>query len=391
MSNSPLHIAVVTETFPPEVNGVAMTIGRMVDGLLTQGHRVSLARPRQKPEQPGNHPALLLPGLPIPNYPELRMGLPVTGRLLRAWRADRPDLVQVVTEGPLGWSALQAARKLGIPAISEFHTNFDTYTRHYHLGWLERSVAAYLSRFHNQAACTLVPTETMADKLRELGLSRLRVVARGVDTTLFRPERRDPALRQSWGAGADDLVAITVGRLAPEKNIDEVFLAFAALRQQAPTARLVLVGDGPHRARLQKAYPDTLFAGMRRSEELARHYASADVFLFPSLSETYGNVTMEALASGLAVVAYDYAAAHQYIHDNNNGLLAPFGDRSRWIAAAARLADAELRGRLGRAAVATAQAASWEQIFRTLQEVFFDIVQQGTQHGPSPSQPEPAH
>jgi glycosyltransferase involved in cell wall biosynthesis len=347
----PLHIAVVSETYPPEVNGVAMTTGRNVQGLLRDGHTVQLVRPRQHANdiaaQTNGFDEWLVPGLAIPRYDMLRMGLPAKQALLRQWSQKRPDVVHVVTEGPLGWSALAAARHLYLPVSSGFHTNFHSYSRHYGIGWLRGPITAYLREFHNRTDATLVPTADMAGELAHAGYRNLRVVARGVDTQLFSPARRSAELRRSWGLGDDDLAVIHVGRLAAEKNLRLLISTFFAIREQAPNARLVLVGDGPERRRIAAACPDCVFAGMRSGEDLATHYASGDLFLFPSVTETWGNVTTEALASGLAVVAYDYAAAHVLIEDGQNGLLAPRGDHLAFIAAALRVArDPQLRASL---------------------------------------------
>ena len=335
-----MRVAVVSETYPPEINGVAMTIGRMVDGLIRLGHQVQLIRPRQyraeQPASPGSLEEMLAGAVPIPRYPSLKLGLPAKRAMLRLWSSRRPDVVHIVTEGPLGWSALAAARKLKLPVVSDFHTNFHHYSRHYGVGWLYKPIAGYLRRFHNKTDVTLVPTAALRDDLLEQGYRGVQVVARGVDTELFNPLRRSPELRAQWGAADDDPVALYVGRLAPEKNLPLLLRAFEAMATLEPRVRLVLVGDGPARAALEANQPRHIFAGMRTGEDLARHYASADVFLFPSLTETFGNVTVEALASGLAVVAYDYAAAAELICDGENGLLAPIGDAEAFVAAARR-------------------------------------------------------
>ena len=341
--NSRLRIAVVTETYPPEINGVAMTIGRMVEGLLDLGHQVQLLRPRQdKADRPGirdGFDEVLCGGLPLPGYAGLKFGLPAKRALSRLWSAKRPDIVHLVTEGPLGGSALAAARKLGLPVSSDFHTNFHHYSRHYGFGWLHKPISGYLRRFHNRTDATLVPTLSLQDSLRQEGYRSVHVVARGVDTRLFNPARRSPELRARWGARDDQPVAIHVGRLAPEKNLPLVLRAYEAMAENAPATKLVLVGDGPARAALEAKYPQHVFAGMRTGEDLAAHYASADLFLFPSLTETFGNVTVEAMASGLAVVAYDYAAAAQLILDGENGHVAPFDDAAAFVGAARRLAE----------------------------------------------------
>lgn len=342
-----LRVAVVTETYPPEINGVAMTIGRMVDGLLALGHQVQLVRPRQhKADRPGEADGpeeVLSRGMPIPGYPELKLGLPAKQALRRLWSVQRPDIVHLVTEGPLGWSALAAARQLNLPVTSDFHTNFHHYSRHYGVGWLHKPISGYLRRFHNRTDATLVPTLTLQDGLLQEGYKAVHVVARGVDTRLFSPQRRSAALRAQWGVGDDEPVAIYVGRLAPEKNLPLVLRAFEAMAASAPGARLVLVGDGPARRALQAKYPQHVFAGMRTGEDLASHYASADIFLFPSLTETFGNVTVEAMASGLAVVAYDYAAAAQLILDGENGRVAPFDNAEAFVEASCRVVEDPLQ------------------------------------------------
>ncbi len=361
-----LRMAVVTETYPPEVNGVAMTIGRIVAAMQARDHPIQLIRPRQGQDDVGgtapNLEQVLKPGIPIPRYDSLRMGLPAKASLMRLWRQKRPDVVHLVTEGPLGWSALSAALKLNIPVTSDFHTNFHSYSRHYGLGLLKTPIASYLRKFHNRTQLTMVPTRALREELAAEGYRSLEVVARGVDTELFNPARRDATLRARWGANEADPVALYVGRLAPEKNLPLVMRAFAALREVSPRARLVLVGDGPLRGELARTHREAVFAGMRTGVDLATHYASADVFLFPSLTETFGNVTLEAMASGLAVLAYDYAAARELITDGVNGLVAPFDDAGAFCARARTLADRARRHALGRAARERALAMDWRVI-----------------------------
>ncbi len=339
-----LRVAVVTETYPPEVNGVAATIARVVEGLRGRGHELQLVRPRQDRQDlgadadAGGLVQVLMRGLPIPRYPQLKMGLPSKRALIRLWSAQRPDVVHIVTEGPLGWSALQAATHLKLPVVSDFRTNFHAYSRHYGVGWLRTPVMAYLRKFHNRTACTMVPTEALRRELADVGFQRLRVVARGVDTRLFDPRRRSETLRAGWGAGPGTMVALCVGRLAPEKNLGAVADAVEAMHAIDPQVRLVFVGDGPDRQSLMQRCPNAVFAGLRRGEDLAAHYASADVFLFPSMTETFGNVVPEAMASGLAVVAFDHAAAGQLITPGENGLLARLEDSQAFCHAARSLA-----------------------------------------------------
>lgn len=336
----PLHISLVTETYLPEVNGVAMTLGKLTAGLAARGHRLRIVRPHQKHEHTGlqTDGHLLTPGLPIPGYPELRFGLPVTDSLWQHWRQQAPDVIHIATEGPLGFAALSAARKLGIPAISTFHTNFHSYSRYYGIGWLQGSIARYLRWFHNRTATTLVPTASLAAELQQHGFREVGVLSRGVDLQLFNPGRRDSALRSEWGASDKDLVVMIVSRIAPEKNLGLAIEAFERIRANQPTARMVCVGDGPIREALMRRHPEVRFVGTKHDVELARHYASADLFLFPSLTETFGNVVSEALASGLPVVTFDYAAASNLIKNGINGQRVDRGDDAGFIAAAEALA-----------------------------------------------------
>ncbi|WP_124949665.1 glycosyltransferase family 4 protein [Sulfuriferula thiophila] len=382
----PLRIALVTETYPPEINGVAMTLGRQVIDLQSRGHQVQLIRPKQGVADKATHNAqleeVLKMGVPIPRYAGLKMGLPAKAALVRLWQLKRPDLVHIATEGPLGWSALAAAHKLRLPVSTDFHTNFHSYSKHYGAGWLRRPILAYLRKFHNKACVTLVPTEGMRKELQTHGYRNLEVVSRGVDTMMFTPVRRDETLRASWGVKPDTQVVIYVGRIAPEKNLPLVFEAYAAMHAINPNSRLVIVGDGPERAALQAQNPDAIFCGMRSGEDLARHYAAGDVFLFPSLTETFGNVTTEAMASGLAVVAYQYAAAEALIRHGENGMVAPYNDAKKYIEAAVELAREPARAKqIGGRAHQTALSISWDSIHDRFERVLHAIIDKEDCHG----------
>jgi glycosyltransferase involved in cell wall biosynthesis len=375
-----LRLAVVTETYPPEVNGVALTLARVVEGLHRRGHDMQLIRPRQNPADsartsPRFH-EVLMRGLPIPNYPSLRMGLPARRALIRLWSEQRPDAVHIATEGPLGWSALSAAAHLKLPVSSDFRTNFHAYSRYYRIGWLNRPVMGYLRWFHNRTGRTMVPTDALRRELELIGLRNLSVVSRGVDTACFAPAQRSDDLRRSWGAEPDDLVVTCVGRLAPEKNLGVVWRAFEAIRAVQPRARLVWVGDGPQRDELHARCPSAVFAGHQHGQQLAAHYASADLFLFPSLTETFGNVTTEAMASGLAVVAFDHAAAAQLIRCGDNGMLASCDDEPAFVRAALDLAaHPERRRTLGAQARRSACELDWDVIVERFEDVVASLIQ----------------
>lgn len=374
-----MHVAVVTETYPPEVNGVARTIANMVDGLRSLGHRISLTRPRQhareKPTEKPLYRETLAGGLPLPGYSGLRFGLPAGEHFIDDWTIDRPDVVQVVTEGPLGASAVGAARRLGIPVVSEFHTNFHAYSGHYGFGWLTRLIAWHMARVHGRADATLVPTAELATTLAAQGYRNLRVVARGIDTARFNPRRRSDELRARWGVAADAPVVAYVGRVAAEKNLPLVMAAFDAIAARVPAARLLIVGDGPAREALARRHPQHIFAGMRHSDDLAAHFASADLFLFPSLTETFGNVVIEALASGLPVVAYRTAAARELIRSGENGYAAAPRDEADFVRAAVALAAAPVASHDWRARIAASVAhLSWGAIHLALEGALREAI-----------------
>ena len=358
------RLAVVTETWPPEINGVAMTLHHFVTRLRSC-YRVQLIRPQQLgpvaeldgvEQQP-------VPGFRIPFYREVRLGYPAKNRLLTLWRHQPPDLVQIVTEGPLGWSALRVAKQLGIPIISEFHTNFHQYSKYYHAAFLLPMIERYLRWFHNQSQLTLVPTQRLKQSLQARGYQAVEVVTRGVDIVQYGPHHRKPALRQAWGAADSQLVVIHVGRLAPEKNLGLAIRAFRAIQQHRPDALMVMVGDGPSRASLQAANPDMVFTGMQRGTDLAQHYASGDLFLAPSITETFGNIILEAMASQLGLVCFDYAAATEHIRHQHHALSVPLHDESAFIQAAVDLAQQEaLRLQMAAAARQVACNLSWDGI-----------------------------
>ncbi|MDY7559058.1 glycosyltransferase family 1 protein [Pseudomonas sp. 10B1] len=380
--NPQLHVTLITETFPPEINGVANTLGRLCDGLRLRGHRVELVRPRQVDDQSQTADAnlLLCRGWPIPGYPGLQWGQSSMHKLLRRWTRQRPDVLYIATEGPLGLSALRAARRLGITVISGFHTNFQQYTVDYGLGVFSRLLTHYLRWFHNRSQMTVVPSASQKLELGRRGFERIELLSRGVDSQLFHPAKRCMELRQSWGLRVDDIAVLHVGRLAPEKNLGLLKTSFDALQATYPKLRLkmVVVGDGPKRAVLEQQMPDAIFCGTQRGEMLAAHYASADLFVFPSLTETFGNVVLEALASGLGVIAYDEAAAAQHILHGHNGALAMPGDEQGFIDAARWvLKDSETLRSVRLNARKHAIHQGWEAIIDAFEQQLRSTSEQG--------------
>jgi glycosyltransferase involved in cell wall biosynthesis len=335
--------------------------------LGRRGHEIRIYRPDREdlpaPDTEPHYRQVPMRGMRIPGYDLLRLGWPARRKFVRFWREERPDLVHVVTEGPLGATAISAARALGIPVTSSFHTNFHAYTRNYGFALLNKLVLWWLRRVHNRTRRTFAPTDELCAELTEMGFNDMSLLSRGIDLECFSPERRCEDLRAEWGAGSDGRVVLHVGRMAPEKNYDLLFRVFAAMREEDPNLKFVLAGDGPIRDQLKAAHPECIFAGFYSRQEIGRYYGSADIYIHASLTETFGNVLTEAMASGLAVAGFNYAAARQFIQDGENGLVVPSDQDEALIEAGRRLArDRELCRSLGQAAREGFASQSWENV-----------------------------
>lgn len=363
-----LRIALVTDTYPPDSNCAAMTLQRSVAYLRLRGHPVELVRPRHPCDAPNEaEDEMLLPGLRL--HRDLQIGLPATRMLRKAWRAQRPDVVHIATAGPLGWSALQTARTLDIPASTEYHPPR-------HESWLERPLDCWLRHFHNAAACTFVPTSALRTQLSRRGYRNLAVMGCGVDSQRYNPARRSRALRRRWALRDDDLAVLHVGRFVAESGLKLAARAFEAIRRTQPTARMVWIGDGPLRAKYQQAHPDHVFLGARSGEVLAACYASADICLYPRLGERFGNIPLEAMASGLALVAFDCGAAGEHALDGMDACLVPYGDELCFIQRAVDLARfPALRHRLRHAARSAVRSLHWSAVLGEFEQQLRVIAQ----------------
>lgn len=375
-----LRIAIVTETWPPEINGVALSLLQLCKGLQQLGHKILLIRPEQHLSTAAFRPnkECLVKAQSIPKYPGLQFGWPQYLKVSQALSAFSPSIVHIVTEGPLGLTALQAAKAQKIPISSGFHSPFQDFSRFFDLAFLLKPIQRYLCWFHNNTQLTCVPSVDTEKALREFGVTcALKVVSRGVDTQRFSPQHRSEPLRQKWGAKHDSTVLLYVGRLSPEKEIELIIETFYTLRKQQKKVQLVIVGDGPDLSRL-KCIPgadQVIFTGSLTGDALARAYASADVFVFASQVETFGNVVLEAMASGLPVVAYDYACAQQYVVQGYSGWLSPRGQRSAFIHSIINLPDRETLRQMGRGAVQATQHAGWQYPVAQFEQALYQVVQ----------------
>lgn len=359
-----MRIAYVTETYPPEINGVSLNVARTIEYLRQEGHSVDLIRPRQPSDShPPRADEWLTAGCAIPMYPDLRFGLALPSSVRRRLDANRAELVHIATPGPLGHVAARAARALGLPVTVDFRTNFHRYSHYYGLGWGESLIKRIMKSLHDVADLSFVPTPGLHSALSSEGFERLEVVGRGIDAKRFSPQWRCDRQRSAWGASPHTPVMLYVGRLAAEKQVDLALQAWTRTRAVCPHAIMVVVGDGPRGRDVRKRWPNAIFTGVLSSDALARAYASADIFLFPSQSETFGNVTLEAMASGLCVVAFKDAAAEELIRDGQNGFVVPPGDREGFCKAAAdAAAHLAFLGRLREQARSRATMNDWSSM-----------------------------
>ncbi len=368
----PLWIEVVTDTYVPDINGVAISLGRLCRGLRERGHQVKIIRSGRVASEFETR----VFSWPLPGYWEIKVGAPWPGELYRRWKRNRPDIVYVAIETPMGFSAVSAARRLGIPVVGGFHTNFYEYLQQYGANWIGKLVWRYQKWFHDRLALTLVPSPDAREKLVKAGFTKTTVLGRGVDTILYTPEKRSETIRHEFGAKGDTPVALVVGRVASEKNIRLALRAFTEMRKLCPELVCRVIGDGPVRAKLRREFPEVQFPGYLTGEALANCYASADIMLFPSETETFGNVLLEGMSSGLAVLSYDYAAAAWHGKHGENMLKAPKGNEAVFIETAIQLLDPSTRSKLSEGARRTSDTLSWAKVVAELEQVFHQVVMQ---------------
>ncbi|MCO8070334.1 glycosyltransferase family 1 protein [Acinetobacter lwoffii] len=381
LTRSRLKIAIVTETWPPEINGVAHALLQLCKGLQKQGHKILLIRPEQRQAcndfQP--HSECLVKAHCIPKYSNLQFGRPQFLKIHQAVETFIPDIIHIVTEGPLGLVAQQLAKFHKIPVSSGFHSSFQEFSRFFDLAFLLKPIQGYLKWFHNNTDLTCVPSRSTAQALNQFGVtSPLAVVGRGVDPDTFSPKWRSPDLRYAWGVSNETRVMLYVGRLSPEKEIDVLIKTYFVLRQvRQQDVRLVVVGDGPDRTRLQQLNQDgsIVFTGSLTGEKLSAAYASADVFCFASQVETFGNVVLEAMASGLPVIAYDYACANLHVQHGETGWLSGLGHQQGLIQQMLELPDLQRLQQMGAQARKKAEKVGWQYPVRQFEQALYLLVQ----------------
>ncbi len=386
----PPRLLVCADTYPPQVNGVSVVTALSVEGLHRRGWEVAVISPRYPADSTdvfhdvAHHGSpqvsARVPSMPMPGYPEIRVAAPCRTTVRGVIRSFRPDLIHSATEFMIGWTGQREAARHGIPAVSSYHTDFSRYTEAYGVPRLRPAVQRYLARFHRRSARVYTPGLVARDELATLGVDRVEVWGRGVDLSQFSASHRDRSVVQLPGVDPDAFVFLHVGRLAAEKGVERILeayrLASAPLAGRRPI-HLIVAGDGPTLPALRTAAPAgvTFLGNLDRRTALPALYASADAFLFASHTETLGLVILEAMASGIPVIAAPAGGVADHLRHEENGLAYPPGEVTAMAEAMVRLVEDEaLAERLARGARETAVALSWEAELDRLATSYAEII-----------------
>ena len=374
-----LRLAVFTDTYPPQVNGVARTLERLVQAVEQRGGEVRVATVADPAADPAADPDRQIdrwPSIPFWAYPQLRMSSPSRQRALDLIEGWRPTLIHVTTEFGVGLAGLFAAHETRVPVVSSYHTHFKAYLEFYGLSMLDRVAWPYIRWFHNRGLRTFAPSRIVARELEEHGIENVRVWSRGVDGERFSPSLRSSAMRERLGATGDTPLVVYVGRLAREKGMHVLLEAMRIVRERTGAGiAFALVGDGPAESECRAAAPEgTVFTGKLTGRELSEAYASADIFAFPSITETFGNVVLEAMASGVAVVAPDIGATTEYATAESARQFSAKDPESLAAAILQLAADAGARSQLATAGLATARSRTWDSVFDGLVRDYREVA-----------------
>lgn len=379
------RVALFAGAYNHIADGVSLTLNRLVDYLERQGVSVRVFAPTVD-DPPIDHAGTLVPvpSVPLPGRSEYRAAVGLTPSVRRRLEAFNPTLYHIATPDLLGRHALHAAQSSGTPVVSSYHTHFSSYLKYYSLGLLEPALWSYLRRFYAQCEQVYVPSHAVADILRAHGITDgLRLWRRGVDTERFAPQRRSSEWRRAHGIGPDEVVVAFVSRLVWEKGLDVYADVIRRLEARDVPHRSLVVGDGPAREELEARLPNTTFTGFLSGDDLAHAYASSDVFLFPSDTETFGNVTLEAMASGLPTVCADAAGSRDLVGEGVTGHLCTPGDTEAFADATRRLVlDTARRREMGAAAHDRAQDFTWDAVLGRMNQYYDEVL--------SPRAPSPA-
>lgn len=379
--NAPRRIALFSGNYNYVMDGPVRALNKLVGYLEARGVEVRIFAPTAK-EAAFDHVGTLIsvPSLPLPGRGEYRLALGMPARIRRQLEEFGPDLVHLAAPDWLGHAALSWAEEHHVPAVASFHTRFDTYPRYYKMAWLEKHVTAFMRRFYHRCEQIYVPSPCMATLLREQDMSpNIGIWSRGVDAELFNPGRRDIAWRRENGIGDGEITVAFVGRLVLEKGLGIFADTLDELARRGHRLKALVVGDGPEKERFEARLPDAVFAGYLSGPALARAYASADIFFNASVTETFGNVTLEAMACGLPLVCADATGSRSLVDDSVNGYLArsltpeAFADALETI-----IADDAARAAMSDASLERAKAFSWDAVLGRLFDQYCSVLSRYT-------------
>ncbi len=380
-----MRIALFSGNYNYVRDGANRALNRLVSYLETQGVEVLVFSPTTA--TPAFAPAgtlVSVPSMPVPLRSEYRIAMGLSDAIRKKVEAFKPDLIHLSAPDILGYSALRYALRQGIPAIASFHTRFDTYFSYYGLPWLDKAFTKYLGHFYRHCERVYAPSESMAQEMRVNKMGRdIRIWSRGVDSNLFNPGQRDLDWRRSHGIGDDEVVMTFVGRLVLEKGLDVFANVSETLTRLGKPHRVLVVGDGPERQNFAKQVPNAVFTGFLSGQELGRAYASSDIFLNPSTTETFGNVTLEAMATGLPVVCANATGSQSLVRHGTNGFLCdPLSLEDYSFYVGKLLEDAELRGAMSKASLQASKAYDWDQVMNKLMVQYSEVIDTGSRIQP---------
>lgn len=371
-----LRVALFSGNYNYVMDGPVRALNKLVAHLEKRGHEVLVFAPTSKTSYLDHAGELVsLPSCPAPRRPEYRIAVGLYGDAKKRLKDFAPNLIHVSAPDLGGLGAVNYGRKNTIPVVASFHTRFDTYPRYYGAAWAEKYLTKYMRYFYGRCEHVYPPSQSMADELLSEGIGReMRLWTRGVDSALFNPQKRDMDWRRSVGLADDDVAVLFVGRLVLEKGIDHFARSLAAAQKSHPNLRAVIVGGGPERDYFEKHCPHGVFLGHQDGADLARAYASGDIFFNPSITETFGQVTLEAMACALPALCANAAGSLSLVNDRETGFIA-MPDVADFTEKLSRLAgDAALRAQMGAAGRAKALTFSWDAVLDDLISNYRDAM-----------------
>jgi glycosyltransferase involved in cell wall biosynthesis len=378
MNIADLRVALFSGNYNYVRDGANQALNRLADYLLRQGASLRVYAPKvANPAFPATGDLVGVPAVPIPTRSEYRFPLGLWGAAKRDLAEFKPNILHVSSPDPSAHAALRWAEHRNLPAIASVHTRFDTYMRYYGLGFVEPWFERIMRRFYHRCDAIVAPSESMAEVLRSQGMSDdIGIWSRGVDREIFDPARRDIAWRRTLGIGDDEVAIGFLGRVVMEKGLDVFAETMAELRRRGVPHKVLVVGEGPARASFAEQVPEASFTGMLTHAELGRAVASMDMLLNPSVTETFGNVTLEAMASGVPVIAARATGSTSLVTEGQTGRLVTPGDIAGFAnAIAAYIADPALRAVHGAAGEERSRAYSWDAINRAVADVYMRVIE----------------